>query len=149
MIPLRFSSLASAIRLHNHSLTQIYNPIPARVKQYSLLGATIKFKPTLATKNAKPNRNPHSRTAIPTQKDAAAIKNKLLDSITELNNIIITEKATSNPAVAIFFAPTCMRTNLLPYIHTWCPSTTNHNRDCRFQNFGDHNRIPCSDTADL
>ena len=92
----------------------------------------------LATKKLIPDQIPHSRIMIPTQKDAAAIKNKLFDSITELNTSKIATNAVSNPASATILGFTCMRTSRLPYIHTLCPDTTNHSTDCLYHKIDVH-----------
>ena len=50
------------------------------VMQYNLFGTKNILSNILAIKNAKPNPSPHSRMAIPTQKAAAIIKNRVFVS---------------------------------------------------------------------
>ena len=92
---------------------------------------------------------PHSRITIPTPKEAAAIKNKEFVSITAPSTIKTAENAANKPEIASCFVLIDMRKDLLPYIHTWCPYTTNHNTDYLSQNFVFHIHIPCFDTAVL
>ena len=119
------------------------------VIQYNLFGATSKLISVLAIKKLAPIRFPHSRMTIPTQNEAAAMKNKLFDSTTDAITNNITTNAVSTPANAIFFAFTCMRTNRLPYTHTLYPDTINHSINYQYHKTDAHIHTLCFDTSGL
>lgn len=111
--------------------------------QYILLGAIIKLNNTAAIKKPNPNRRPSSRIDTPTKKEEAANKNKVLNSNIPLNITKITVNANKSPKKAILFAFTYMKSNLLPYIHTNCLHTTNHNIDYQYHNFCYYHSYNC------
>src|SRR5574344_1164321 len=95
-----------------------------------------------ASQNPTAIRSPYSRTAIPTAKALAASKKSVLLSITDPITIKIVTIAVNNPKNAICFVFTCMNRYLLPYIHTNCLHTINHNKDFQFHKLNRLLHIP-------